>query len=80
MIEAVRVFEEASGKSFELNFVPTAALEAQRTTASDPLQISFATLMHDIAIGNLRGNPREAVDCFGLRLTTLEEYAKRAVR
>ncbi|MBI4926281.1 MAG: SDR family oxidoreductase [Anaerolineae bacterium] len=77
MLEAVYAFEQVSAKSFELSFVPTSALEAQMSTATDPLQVSFATLMHDMAVGNLRGDPREAERCFGLKLTTLEEYARR---
>jgi uncharacterized protein YbjT (DUF2867 family) len=50
-LEAVRIFEQASGKAFELQFVPAAALEAQRDAATDPLQCSFAAMMHNLTIG-----------------------------
>ena len=51
LLEVVRVFEQASGKAFELQFVPAAALEAQRDAATDPLQITFAAMMHNMATG-----------------------------
>jgi uncharacterized protein YbjT (DUF2867 family) len=50
-LEAVRIFEQAGGKAFELQFVPAAALEAQRDAATDPLQCSFAAMMHNLTTG-----------------------------
>ncbi len=51
LLEIVRIFEKACGKPFDLKFVPATALEAQRDTATDPLQISFASMKHNIAVG-----------------------------
>ncbi len=51
LLEVVRIFEQASGKAFELQFVPVFALEAQRDAATDPLQMSFAAMMHNMATG-----------------------------
>jgi NADH dehydrogenase len=51
LLDVVRVFELAGGKSFELQFVPAVALEAQRDAATDPLQISFSAMMHNMATG-----------------------------
>jgi uncharacterized protein YbjT (DUF2867 family) len=51
LLEVVRIFEQASGKSFDLQFVPVTALDAQRDSATDPLQISFAAMMHNMATG-----------------------------
>ncbi len=76
LLEVVRIFEKASGKSFELAFVPAAALEAQAAAATDPLQISFATMMHDMAMG-LRVNPASANAMFKISLASVEDYAKR---
>jgi uncharacterized protein YbjT (DUF2867 family) len=51
-LEAVRTFEQVSGKQFELKFVPATALQAQREAASDPLQKSFTSLMLQQAAGD----------------------------
>jgi uncharacterized protein YbjT (DUF2867 family) len=50
-LEVVRIFEQASSKAFELQFVPGATLEAQRDVATDPLQCSFAAMMHNLTTG-----------------------------
>jgi uncharacterized protein YbjT (DUF2867 family) len=50
-LEAVRIFEQVSGKAFDLQFVPASALEAQRDAATDPLQCSFAAMMHNLTTG-----------------------------
>lgn len=50
-LQAVQVFEEVSGRSFEVQHVPEEALLAQYATAQDPLQRSFAALMLAYAAG-----------------------------
>jgi nucleoside-diphosphate-sugar epimerase len=77
MLEVVRSFEAAGGKSFELSFVPTSALEVQRAAATDPLHKSFATLVHGMAVGNMPVDPCEAERVFQLQLVSLEDYARR---
>lgn len=51
-LDVVKLFERAAGRSFELQFVPVEALEAQRATATDPMQQSFSALMQFISSGN----------------------------
>src|SRR5260221_1704860 len=50
--DVVRIFEQSSGKAFQVEYVPVAALEGQKATASDPLQQSFAGLMLNYAQGD----------------------------
>lgn len=76
MLEVVQAFEQATGKHFELAFVPAAALQAQAAAATDPLQVSFAMLMYSIATGILL-DPRQAEQAFNLALVTLPEYIRR---
>lgn len=78
-LEAVKLFEEARGRSIELQFVPEAALEAQQAAATDPMQQSFSGLMRFVALGD----PIEMADTFEtfkmIKPTTVEEYARRTM-
>jgi uncharacterized protein YbjT (DUF2867 family) len=77
LLEVVRIFEQASGKAFELQFVPAAALEAQRDAATDPLQITFAAMMHNMAIG-IQVDPSLAQNAFpDIQLKSVPEYASQ---
>lgn len=79
LLDVVRIFERASGKAFELQFVPAAALEAQRDTATDPLQVSFAALMHTLATG-IQVNPSSAQKAFpGIHSKAVQEYASQSI-
>jgi uncharacterized protein YbjT (DUF2867 family) len=79
LLEVVRIFEQASGKAFELQFVPAAALEAQRDAATDPLQITFAALMHNMATG-IQVDPSLAQKAFpDIKLKSVPEYASQAI-
>ncbi len=78
LLEVVRIFEQASGKAFDLLFVPAAALEAQRNTATDPLQVSFAAMMHNMATG-IQVNTSGAQKAFpGIKLKSVPEFASAA--
>ena len=75
MLEAVRIFEKIGGKSFELQFVPEAALAAQRAASTDPLQVSFATSMLNMAHG-IRVDTALADRLFSFPLASVEDYAR----
>jgi uncharacterized protein YbjT (DUF2867 family) len=75
MLEAVRIFEKIAGKSFELEFVPEAALAAQREASTDPLQVSFATFMLNMAHG-IRVDTALADRLFSFPLASVEDYAR----
>jgi uncharacterized protein YbjT (DUF2867 family) len=79
LLEIVRIFEEASGKSFELQFVPAVVLEAQRDAATDSLQNSFAAMMHNLATG-IRVDTSRAQKVFpDIQLKSVKDYASQAV-
>lgn len=78
-LDVVRIFEESTGKSFEVQHVPEDALEAQRAGSSDPLQQSFAALMLAYARG-------DAIDMAATlarlprKLTSVRDFADRETR
>ena len=74
-LEVVEIFEEVRGRKFDVQHVPEEALEAQRESAGDPLQQSFAALMLFYARGNII-DMRETLRKFPLRLTTVRDYAQ----
>jgi uncharacterized protein YbjT (DUF2867 family) len=74
-LEVVARFENIGGRPFRLEHVPEQALLAQFEGATDSLQKSFAALM----LGYLRGdamNMAPVVDTYGIKLTTIDEYAR----
>lgn len=78
LLEVVRIFEKGYDNSFELQFVPAAALEAQRDTASDPLQVSFAAMMHNMATG-IRVDISRAQRTFpDIKLKSLSDFASES--
>jgi len=75
-VEAAQVFQQFGGKPFELQYVPAAALQAQRDAATNPLQQTFAALMLAEANGD-EVDDRPARKIFTFRLTSVEDYARR---
>jgi NADH dehydrogenase len=78
LLEVVHIFEKIAGRSFELQFVPEAALSAQRAAATDPLQISFASLMLNMTRG-IRFDSSQARKVFSFPLTSVDDYAQRVL-
>ena len=77
-LEVVRIFEEANGRLFDIQYVPQESLLAQKQAAKDPLQESFAALMLSYA----EGDPidmRATLQTFPVQLTSVRDYAKRMV-
>lgn len=75
-LEVIQIFEAASGKPFTVQHVPAEALQAQRAAATDPIQQSFAALMLAVTQGD-EIDMRETLQKFPLRLTSVEEFARR---
>jgi NADH dehydrogenase len=74
-LQAVHIFEELSGRSFEVQHVPEMALAEQQQTATDPAQQSFAGLMRWYA----KGDPvdmGETLKTFPMQLTSVRDYAQ----
>jgi len=73
--DVVQVFEEISGKKFEVQHIPIDALQLQMDEAADPMQKSFSGLMLCLA----NGDPidmDEILKEFPLTLKSVEEYAR----
>ena len=75
--EVIQTFEQAMDKSFEVEYVPTAALLEQFSAAPDPMSKSFAALMLAYAMGN-EMDMEPVLEKFPIKLTTLKEYALNA--
>lgn len=77
-VEVIKIFEQAGGRSFEVQFVPEDALLAQQTAATDPMQQSFVGLMQSYA----SGDPIEMSDTlqtFRVQPRTVREYARQVL-
>jgi NADH dehydrogenase len=77
-LEVVRAFEEASGRSFELQFVPVDVLEMQQAAATDPMQQSFSGLMRYYAEGHLI-DMSSLQEAFAVQPSTVREYVRRVL-
>ena len=74
-LEVISIFEKVSGKSFDVENVPVDALHAQKVSAEDSLQSSFAGLM----LGNAAGSAvemSETLKLFPFKLLSVEDYAR----
>jgi uncharacterized protein YbjT (DUF2867 family) len=72
-LEVVKLFEEQKGKKFQLQFVPEEALRAQKDSADDSLQQSFAALMLTYAGGAIVPM-EETLKNFALKLVSVRDY------
>ena len=77
-LEVIHIFEELSGRKFEIEKVPEEALWGQKAASSDPLQESFAALMLGCAKGDVI-DMRETVQVFPVKLHSVTDYARRMV-
>ncbi len=76
--QVVRLFEQASGDRFDVQYVPVSALEAQRAAAKDSMERAFAALMLAYAKGD--SIPMQATLArYPVSLTSVEEYARRVL-
>ena len=77
-LDAVKIFEQASGRKFEVQHVPEEALRSQQDAATDPMQQSFSGLMQCVA----QGDPidmKKTLQAFPIKLTSIREYAGSVV-
>jgi len=77
-LAAVRIFEAVSGRSFEVEYVTEAALQAQKTAATDPLAQSIATFRLNYA----QGDPidmQATRQAFPGQLLSVRDYAQRVL-
>jgi uncharacterized protein YbjT (DUF2867 family) len=74
-LEVVTRFERIGGRKFRLEHVSESALVSQFEGATDPLQKSFAGLMLEYLHGDAM-NMAPVVDTFGIKLTSVNDYAR----
>ncbi|HLY39793.1 MAG TPA: NAD(P)H-binding protein [Terracidiphilus sp.] len=75
-LEAVAIFEQALSKQIKVEHVPVEALAAQHASA-DPLQKTFGALMLGYAEGDVVAGATENARRYGIRLSSVSEYASR---
>ena len=74
--EVVQIFEELSGKRFQVQQRPEEALQSQKSGTSDPLQESFAALMLYYSRGDVI-DMKLTLQNFPIALISVKAYAKR---
>jgi uncharacterized protein YbjT (DUF2867 family) len=78
-LEVVKVFEEESGRRFEVETIPDAKLREQFDSATDPLEKSFAGLMLQYAHGDAI-DMRGLLESIPVRLTSIREHARTVLQ
>jgi len=78
VLDAVEIFEQESGQTFELQNVPDEALRAQMAAAPDSLGKAFSGLMIGLnEVGPI--DMRETLRNFPIQLTSQREYARQSL-
>src|SRR5215813_10506162 len=78
VMDAVEIFEQESGQTFELQNVPDEALRAQMAAAPDSLSKTFCGLMIRLnEVGTI--DMKETLRNFPIQLTSVREYAKQMI-
>ena len=76
--DVIRIFEERSGRKFEVEHVPEEALEAMKANARNPVEETFAGLMLFVGRGDAV-DMRQTLAHYPVRMTTVREYADRVL-
>lgn len=77
-LEAVRTFEEALGRTLEVERVPLEAIRVQHAS-EDPLQRTFGALMLAYAEGDAIPEARETAERYGVTLRPVSDWARELV-
>jgi uncharacterized protein YbjT (DUF2867 family) len=78
VLDAVGIFEQESGHTFELQNVPDEALRAQMAAAPDSLGKTFSGLMIGLnEVGTI--DMKETLRNFPIQLTSVREYARQMI-
>jgi uncharacterized protein YbjT (DUF2867 family) len=77
-LEVVRIFEERTGKQFNIEYVPESVLKGQYESATDPTQKTFAALMLYYHHGSVI-DAAPALKMMPLKLRTIRDYADSIV-
>jgi len=74
-LEVVRIFEKQTGRKFDVQHVPEAALREQKDSAGDPIEQSFAGLMLYYSRGDII-DMQETLREFPAQLTSVRDFAQ----
>jgi uncharacterized protein YbjT (DUF2867 family) len=74
--EVVKIFEQAAGRKFTVEYVSEEKLRQQKAAARDPVQQSIAGFALYYAQGDVI-DMRRTLKTFGVRLSKVEDYARR---
>jgi uncharacterized protein YbjT (DUF2867 family) len=77
--DIVRIFEEATGRRFDVEYIPEEALRSQQASATDSLQKAFTSLMLAFAHGDPIPMER-TLQQFPIRLKSVREFAAEVVQ
>jgi uncharacterized protein YbjT (DUF2867 family) len=77
-LEVVELFERQANVTFELTHVPEEVLVAQKAAATDPIQLSFISLMLGYASGSVIDMENTLRD-FPILLTSVKDYAQQVM-
>jgi NADH dehydrogenase len=75
-LQVVRIFEQESGRRYELEYVPQEALESQARASTGSLEKSFAALMLKLSRGD-EIDMRPVHEKFPFPLTSVRDYARK---
>jgi uncharacterized protein YbjT (DUF2867 family) len=75
-LQVVRIFEQESGRQYELERVSREALESDAHAATGSLEKSFVALMLTLSRGD-EIDMRPVLEKFPLRLTSVRDYARK---
>lgn len=76
--EVIRIFEEKSGRKFDVERVPEEALRGMKAAAKTPVEETLAGLMLFVAGGDAI-DMRQTLQRYPRRMTTVREYADRVL-
>lgn len=78
-LEVVKIFEDSTGKQFDIQHIPEEALRSQKEAATDSLSKSFAGLMLSYSYGaNI--DMSATLESVPLNLTSVKSYAQRVTK
>ncbi len=77
--QVIKEFENTSGHSFNVQYIPVAALEQQAKEATDPLQKVFAGIMIFYANGDAM-DMRPVLEKIPVKLHSIKDYANTVLR
>jgi len=77
--QVIATFEQATGREFIVESVPSEALQAQ-LGATDPLQATFAALTYAYANGDVIDGARETAARYGIELRSVARLASEMAR